>query len=149
MKLTITLFLLFSWQICTYLSFPWICGLKNTEQPLTILLWSLFPRDLLGNCVCCHKIARLLKKCPFVEARLSFVLYLNLYLKLSDAFRVQPYISLNYLRDHIEEQLGPEVVPEDYVFLRSVGRCMAVVSTKAYMNETTGSVVSFILLRLK
>ena len=44
--------------------------------------------------------------------------------------RVQPYISLNYLRDHIEEQLGPEVVPEDYVFLRSVGRCMAVVSTK-------------------
>lgn len=43
--------------------------------------------------------------------------------------RVQPYISLNYLRDHIEEQLGPEVVPEDYVFLRSVGRCMAVVSS--------------------
>ena len=44
--------------------------------------------------------------------------------------RVQPYISLKYLRDHIEEQLGPEVVPEDYVFLRSVGRCMAVVSSK-------------------
>ena len=43
-------------------------------------------------------------------------------------FRVQPYVSLNYLRDHIEEQLGAEVVPEDYVFLRSVGRCMAVVS---------------------
>lgn len=42
--------------------------------------------------------------------------------------RVQPYVSLNYLRDHIEEQLGPEIVPEDYVFLRSVGRCMAVVS---------------------
>lgn len=41
--------------------------------------------------------------------------------------RVQPYVSLKYLRDHIEEQLGPEVVPEDYVFLRSVGRCMAVV----------------------
>lgn len=41
--------------------------------------------------------------------------------------RVQPYISLNHLRDHIEEQLGPEVVPEDYVFLRSVGRCMAVI----------------------
>lgn len=41
--------------------------------------------------------------------------------------RVQPYISLNYLRDHIEEQLGPEIVPEDYIFLRSVGRCMAVV----------------------
>ncbi|XP_078354540.1 uncharacterized protein LOC144639159 isoform X1 [Oculina patagonica] len=41
--------------------------------------------------------------------------------------RVQPYVSLNYLRDHIEEQLGPEVVPEDYVFLRSVGRCMAVI----------------------
>lgn len=34
------------------------------------------------------------------------------------------------MRDHIEEQLGPEVVPEDYVFLRSVGRCMAVVSLK-------------------
>ena len=43
-------------------------------------------------------------------------------------FRVQPYVSLNYLRDHIEEQLGADVVPEDYVFLRSVGRCMAVVS---------------------
>ena len=41
---------------------------------------------------------------------------------------MQPYVSLNYLRDHIEEQLGAEVVPEDYVFLRSVGRCMAVVS---------------------
>lgn len=60
----------------------------------------------------------------------SFVLYLNL--SNSNAFRVQPYISLNYLRDHIEEQLGPEVVPEDYVFLRSVGRCMAVVSMKTY-----------------
>lgn len=43
-------------------------------------------------------------------------------------FRVQPYISLSLVRDHIEEQLGSEVVPEDYVFLRSVGRCMAVVS---------------------
>lgn len=41
--------------------------------------------------------------------------------------RIQPYVSLKYLRDHIEEQLGPDVVPEDYVFLRSVGRCMAVV----------------------
>lgn len=60
----------------------------------------------------------------------SFVLYLNL--SNSNVFRVQPYISLNYLRDHIEEQLGPEVVPEDYVFLRSVGRCMAVVSMKTY-----------------
>lgn len=47
---------------------------------------------------------------------------------ICDRFRVQPYVSLNYLRDHIEEQLGPEIVPEDYVFLRSVGRCMAVVS---------------------
>lgn len=59
----------------------------------------------------------------------TFVLYLNL--SNSNAYnRVQPYISLNHLRDHIEEQLGPEVVPEDYVFLRSVGRCMAVVSSK-------------------
>ena len=49
--------------------------------------------------------------------------------------RVQPYISLNYLRDHIEEQLGPEVVPEDYVFLRSVGRCMAVVSVCQRMQH--------------
>ena len=57
----------------------------------------------------------------------SFVLYLNLSI-IQLLNRVQPYISLNYLRDHIEEQLGPEVVPEDYVFLRSVGRCMAVVS---------------------
>lgn len=60
----------------------------------------------------------------------SFRAFLNLYnLRHSCyVFRVQPYVSLNYLRDHIEEQLGPEVVPEDYVFLRSVGRCMAVVS---------------------
>lgn len=62
-----------------------------------------------------------------MEAR-PFVLYLNLSNSMLN--RVQPYVSLNYLRDHIEEQLGPEVVPEDYVFLRSVGRCMAVVSSK-------------------
>ena len=39
---------LFSWQICTFLSFPWICGSKNTGQPSTTLLWSLFQLDLLG-----------------------------------------------------------------------------------------------------
>ena len=41
--------------------------------------------------------------------------------------RVPPNDSIDRLRDHIEEQLGFDIVPEDFVYLRSVGRCMAVV----------------------
>ena len=42
--------------------------------------------------------------------------------------RVYPHASLKDLRDLVEEQLDHDVVPEDYVFLRSVGRCLAIVS---------------------
>ena len=42
--------------------------------------------------------------------------------------RVPPNDTVYGLRDHIEEQLGFDIVPEDFVYLRSVGRCMAVVS---------------------
>ncbi|EDO46192.1 predicted protein [Nematostella vectensis] len=41
--------------------------------------------------------------------------------------RVLPDITLRNLRGCIEDQLGDDIVPEDFVFLRSVGRCMAVV----------------------
>ncbi|KAK3747556.1 hypothetical protein QZH41_015789 [Actinostola sp. cb2023] len=41
--------------------------------------------------------------------------------------RVHPGLSLHHLRESLEEQLGEEVIPEEFIFLRSVGRCMAVV----------------------
>ncbi|XP_077981582.1 uncharacterized protein LOC144436628 isoform X2 [Glandiceps talaboti] len=38
--------------------------------------------------------------------------------------RVFPEITVYSLRDEIEEQLGYDVLPKDYVFLKSVGRCL-------------------------
>ena len=46
--------------------------------------------------------------------------------------RVYPHASLKDLRDLVEEQLDHDVVPEDYVFLRSVGRCLAIVSSTLF-----------------
>ncbi|XP_031567882.1 myb-like protein V [Actinia tenebrosa] len=41
--------------------------------------------------------------------------------------RVHPETNLHQLRESIEEQLGEDIIPEEFIFLRSVGRCMAVV----------------------
>lgn len=53
--------------------------------------------------------------------------------------RVPPESSLSTLRDHVEEQLGSDVIPEDFVFLRSVGRCMAIVSTNTQRMSSCSS----------
>ena len=37
------------------------------------------------------------------------------------------------LRQEISEQLGNEIFPEDYVFLKHVGRCLALVR-RIYLN---------------
>ena len=43
-------------------------------------------------------------------------------------FRVAPALNLSDLRNQMKEQLGDgDVIPEDYVFLRCVGRCLAIV----------------------
>lgn len=44
--------------------------------------------------------------------------------------RVWPELSLNGLRSLIEEELGHDIVPQHYFFLRSVGRCMTQIKTK-------------------
>ncbi|ELT88990.1 hypothetical protein CAPTEDRAFT_87156, partial [Capitella teleta] len=44
--------------------------------------------------------------------------------------RVQPETNINGLREEIENQLGGEHMPNDYVFLRSVGRCMTRIRPK-------------------
>ena len=45
-------------------------------------------------------------------------------------FRVLPEYYLRELRDEIVEQISPYgCIPPDYVFLRSVGRCLTQVST--------------------
>eukprot|EP00794_Sanderia_malayensis_P008004 gene8004-8863_t len=42
--------------------------------------------------------------------------------------RVHQHATLTNIRDIITEQLEPYVIPNEYVFLRSVGRCMALVN---------------------
>lgn len=42
--------------------------------------------------------------------------------------RVYSHATLQIVRELIEDQLETDVIPEQYVFLRSVGRCLAVVS---------------------
>ncbi|XP_022109433.1 trichohyalin-like isoform X3 [Acanthaster planci] len=44
--------------------------------------------------------------------------------------RVWPELSLYYLRNQILEQLGYDVLPTEYVFLRSVGRCLTQVKSR-------------------
>ncbi|XP_033636166.1 spermatogenesis-associated protein 1-like isoform X4 [Asterias rubens] len=44
--------------------------------------------------------------------------------------RVWPELSLYYLRNQIIDQLGYDVLPPEYVFLKSVGRCLTQVKTK-------------------
>ena len=42
--------------------------------------------------------------------------------------RVISHATLTDVRELIEDQLETDVIPEQYVFLRSVGRCLAIVS---------------------
>ncbi|XP_033101269.1 trichoplein keratin filament-binding protein-like isoform X7 [Anneissia japonica] len=44
--------------------------------------------------------------------------------------RAHPEDHLYKLRDDVEEQLGSDIIPEEYVFLRSVGRCLTQVKGK-------------------
>ena len=43
-------------------------------------------------------------------------------------YRVYSDAVLQVIRETIEDQLGSDIIPEEYVFLRSVGRCLAIVS---------------------
>ena len=44
-------------------------------------------------------------------------------------FRVDPETKISTLREEIEQQLGSDLVPRDYVFLKSVGRSLTRVSS--------------------
>ncbi|XP_071953565.1 uncharacterized protein [Antedon mediterranea] len=48
--------------------------------------------------------------------------------------RVHPEDPLYKLRENVEEQLGNDVIPDEYVFLRSVGRCFTQVKGKQEIN---------------
>lgn len=48
-------------------------------------------------------------------------------------YRVHPETKVYALRDEIEQQLGTELVPREYVFVKSVGRSLTRVS---FMNLT-------------
>lgn len=48
--------------------------------------------------------------------------------------RVHPEVTLGALRVEIDGQLGPEAVPRDYIFLRSVGRCLTKVRDTDNVN---------------
>lgn len=52
--------------------------------------------------------------------------------------RVPSTLCLHYIRDVITDQLGSELIPERFIFLRSVGRCLAVVnrSQELVMNAS-------------
>jgi len=58
------------------------------------------------------------------------VAYNNVALQSTSAgfIRVYSHATLQVMRNIIAEQLETDVVPEEYVFLRSVGRCMAIVN---------------------
>ena len=45
-------------------------------------------------------------------------------------FRVHPDTRVCNLRDELETQLGAELLPRDYIFLKSVGRSITRVGTK-------------------
>ena len=53
--------------------------------------------------------------------------WLNAWLFKSICCRVLPETSVAMLRQEISEQLGNEIFPEDYVFLKHIGRCLALV----------------------
>lgn len=44
-----------------------------------------------------------------------------------DRVRIEPEISLQNLREEIGVQLEDQAIPESYVFLRTLGRCLAMV----------------------
>ncbi|CAH1775652.1 unnamed protein product [Owenia fusiformis] len=48
--------------------------------------------------------------------------------------RVVPELKLYQLRDEIIEQLGSDAVPHDFVFLKSVGRCLTQVKAKQELH---------------
>ena len=50
--------------------------------------------------------------------------------------RVNPEEPLSRLRDLIDEQLGYEILPRDFVFLHSVGRCFTRVSFRPFSAGT-------------
>ena len=54
--------------------------------------------------------------------------------------RTSPSATLFQLRDVISKQLGSQLIPEHYIFLRSVGRCLAVVNRT---QETTLTATDF------
>jgi hypothetical protein len=43
-------------------------------------------------------------------------------------FRVLPETTIYGLREEVGRQIGYEIIPRDYVFLKSVGRCLTRVS---------------------
>ena len=51
----------------------------------------------------------------------------NLHWYLS-CYRVDPETKISTLREEIDQQLGSDLVPRDYVFLKSVGRSLTRVS---------------------
>lgn len=52
--------------------------------------------------------------------------------------RVPPSMCLHFVRDSIVDQIGQELIPETYIFLRSVGRCLAVVNRTQELVMTAG-----------
>ena len=50
-------------------------------------------------------------------------------------FRAVPEWTVSYLRQELETQLGDELMPRDYVFLKSVGRCLARVRIQLLLLE--------------
>lgn len=50
-------------------------------------------------------------------------------------YRVHPEGTLSSLREEVDSQLGPESVPRDYIFLRSVGRCLTKVLCYSFLSK--------------
>lgn len=69
--------------------------------------------------VCVYALNRLL------SSRVSFLVF---HFVQSLFVRALPETTVHTLRDEIETQLGFDIVPRDYFFLKSVGRCLAQVT---------------------
>lgn len=61
------------------------------------------------------------------------------------AFRVMPDSTITSLRIDVENQLGYDNIPRDFVFLKCVGRCFTVVNTHSFWLVDNSS-HSFVLL---
>jgi hypothetical protein len=59
------------------------------------------------------------------------------YKYILNVFRVHPETKLYALRDEIEQQLGTELVPREYVFVKSVGRSLTRVSILTYICNSS------------